>query len=349
MTFDDKFFNELERRGKKATQNGRTEYVKKAEAARAHNAVKPEEFRGTGIVSDAQIDKDIAKADELEQKYDKPGFIASALELVVNEGIDSGSFFTPTEEGDTIESINTCKYDDYINRVDTAATIHRANGEDLTFALDLYTGDEPEKALGKIARSSNEPDSNIFAGFTEIRYYEDSKGKKRMRHIPRYCIGVDKESTFAAVDEVGNVENLFQTTSMTTVKFKMLYEMSQQNALYEDYLYEYQDDFEAQANGDNEFQEALHAIEELDSIYQRELERAKKALGPAYTKLSIDEIAKQFKSKDKTFKTIVEATEKLSKDKQEQESETIALRARKSGKRIVQAFQRLVPPKPSTS
>ena len=349
MAFDDQFIRAMERKGKKETRQGRSEFVKKAEIARENNAADPADFLGTGIVPDAQIQQDIQTATDCEQRFGKPGYIASALELVVNEGIDSGSFFSPVENGDTIESIDTSKYDDYINRVDTAATIHRANGEDLTFAIDLYSGDEPEKALQKIAKSSNVAGSNIFAGFTEIRYYEDQNGKKRLRNVPRYCIGVDKESIFAAVDEVGGIKNYFQTTGMPSVKFKMLYEMSQQNALYEQYLYEYQDDFESQADGDNEFQKALHTMEDLDSIYQRELGMAKRDLGPAFQKLSIDEIAKHFMSEDSTFKTIVKATEKLTKekDKEEEEGKEIdAKQARRSGRRILEAFKRLASPKP---
>ena len=346
MGYDDEFFRQLEKRNRSVVRRGRTEFVQQAERQRDNNAADPEDFRGTGIVPDAQITRDVQKARQLEQKFGKPGFIASALELVVNQGVDSGYFFTTTGQNDKIESIDTSKYDDYINRVDTAATIHRADGTDLTFAIDLYSGNDPEKAIQKIAQSSNSNGSSIFAGFTEIRYYEDSKGQKRLRNVPRYCIGVDKESIFAAVDAVGDTGNLLQTMDMAEIRFKMLYEMSQQNGLFTNYLYEYSDNFGAQAQGDTDFQQALEAMQTLDNIYLHELEDAKRSLGKAYKDMPIDEIAKAFMKKDDTFKAIVKATERLIEDKENQEEETQPRRARLSGARILEALRRLVPPKP---
>ncbi len=345
MSYDDKIFRELEARNRESTRIEREKFVRGAETVRNNNAANPEDFRGTGIVPDDQIDKDIKKSQQLDKKFSKPGFVASALELVVNQGIDSGFFFSPAKHGDMIESIDTSKYDDYVNRVDTAATIHCANGKELTFALDLYSGDDPEKAMQKIARSSNIEESNLFAGFTEIRYYEDSKGKRRVRNIPRYCIGVDKEGILSAVDTIGGTGNLFQTTSMAEIKFKMLYEMSQQNELYTSYMYEYADNFEEQAENDTDFKQACDTMQDLDNIYLRELEEAKKSLGPEYSKLSIEEIAEQFMKQDSTFETIVEATKNLMEDKDSQEQEKEPQRARQSGKRILEALKRLVSPK----
>lgn len=341
MARDDAFFRAMERNNRRETRDGRTQFVKEAEEARDNDAADPNDFRGTGLVPDAQINADIKKAQELEEKYGKPGFIASALELVVNRGIDTGAFFSIASQDGVIESINTSKYDDYINRVDTAATIHHSKAPDLTFAIDLYSGDDGKKALQKIARSSNRIGSNIFAGFTEIRYYEDSNGKKRLKNVPRYCIGVDQESILAAVDTIDGTGNLFQTTNMDEIRFKMLYEMSQQNGLYTNYLYEYADNFETQAEKDPDFQQAISTMQTLDNLYLQELDDAKKKLGPAYSKLGINAIAKQFMQKDKTFKTIVNATEALMADKEGQAQEKNAMRARQGGRRILQALKRI--------
>ena len=64
-----------------------------------------------------------------------------------------------------------------------------------------------------------------------------------------------------------------------------------------------------------------------------------------FNKLSIEEIAEQFMKQDSTFETIVEATKNLMEDKDSQEQEKEPQRARQSGKRILEALKRLVPPK----
>lgn len=355
MGFQDRFFRDLERNSARKSEQTRTNFVNNAEAARNAAAVKPDDFRGEGIYTDEEIDHDNTTTALLAKKYQKPlqeRFIASALELVVERGIQQGRFFSP-QEGDTIESINTSKYDDYANRVDAAATIHRADGEDLTFALDLYSGTELEKALEKISvashvdskhRRTSHPD---FAGFTEISYYEDINGKARKINVPRYTIGMDKKSIFAAVDEIGGSGNLFSTVGINEIKFKMLYEMSKQNELYSSYLYDYEDS-DAYTGSDAEFEQRKSDMEELDSIYLRELESVKEKLGPAYAKLDYDQIAAEFRKKDQVFDTIIRATKKIQAEKEKEEidfdkPENLS-KAKKTGARIFATLKRLTTP-----
>lgn len=351
----DRFFRDLERNVTRKSEQARTDFVNNAEAARNAAAVKPDDFRSKGIYTDQEIDQDKATAALLAKKFQRPvqeRFLASALELVVERGIKQGRFFSP-QQGDTIESINTSKYDDYANRVDAAATIHRADGEDLTFALDLYSGTELGKALEKISVASH-IDSNHnrtshpdFAGFTEISYYEDKNGKARKINVPRYTIGMDKESIFAAVDEIDGSGNIFSTVGINEIKFKMLYEMSKQNELYSSYLYDYEDS-NAYTYPDAEFEQRKSNMEELDSIYLRELESVKEKLSEEYAELDYDEIAAEFRKKDQVFDTIISATEKIQTEKEKDgidfnKPENLS-KAKKTGNRIFAALKRLTAP-----
>lgn len=347
---------EKENEEKEKNKQARTDFVNNAKAARNEHAAKPDEFRGEGIYTDGEIDQDITTAERLVKIFKRSKeerFIASALELVVESGIQDRVFFTP-QKGDTIESIKTSEYDDYANRVDTAATIHRANGEDLTFALDLYSGTELKKALDKISVAShvdskhNRTSHPDFAGFTEISYYEDKNGKARKINVPRYTIGMDKESIFAAVDEINSPGgNLFSTVSINEIKFKMLYEMSKQNELYSSYLYDYEDS-DAYTDSDTEFKQRKSDMEELDKIYLQGLASVKKDLGAEYEDLTYEQIATEFRKKDRVFNTIIRATETIRREKDKEQIDfndpQNIEKAKKTGERIFDALQRITTP-----
>lgn len=341
---------------KEKNKEARTDFVNNAKAARDEQAAKPDEFRGKGIYTDGEIDQDITTAENLAKIFKKSKderFIASALELVMESGIQDRVFFTP-QKGDTIESIKTSEYDDYANRVDTAATIHRANGEDLTFALDLYSGTELKKALDKISVAShidskhNRTSHPDFAGFTEISYYEDAKKRKaRKINVPRYTIGMDKESIFAAVDEINGSGNLFSTVSINEIKFKILYEMSLQNELYSSYLYDYEDS-DAYTDSDTDFKQRKSDMEELDKIYLQGLASAKENLGEEYEDLTYEQIAAEFRKKDRVFNTIIRATETIRREKDKEQIDFNdpgnLSKAKKTGERIFDALHRITTP-----
>ena len=94
--------------------------------------------------------------------------------------------------------------------------------------------------------------------------------------------------------------------------------MSQQNALFENLLYDKLDNEEAS----EEEQQALHQMELLDNIYLKELDRLAKRLpqwanADCMTKAGtydIDKIAKKFMTgdeRDETFASIIETTQAI--------------------------------------
>ncbi len=256
------------------------------------------------------------------------GYHAKALETLVQFGVSQGQLLNdPTGESYVTEPVWTTRYDDIRNRIDAAATVHLLDTEEeeteteLTFGLDLTTNPDPDVIRSKILIGSNNK-SDLPAGFSTIKYYQDIDGRQGVRtFVPRYCIGISRESVDDYLDNLtidrNGVPHL-RRGNEPVPSFKILYEMSHQNELFEGPLYQKLDD----GTITEEEQAALHRMELLDNIYIKELSRIAKTL-PAYLTsdcmdkqghIDTDKVAQKFLSGeelDQTFASIISVTEQL--------------------------------------
>ena len=254
---------------------------------------------------------------------------AKALESLMMVGIAQGRWFNdPSNDTYRAEPIFTTRLDDISNRLDAAATVH-ANAEsnndhetaDLTFGIDLTTSSDPSTIRDKLLISSNNPDLGLPVGFTEMKYYRDRAGVEDSRNIPRYCIGISRDSIDGCLDKVtirpdGSI--LVDRSADNITQFKILYEMSLQNGLYEAPLIQKDED---ESISEDEAK-LLHRMELLDNIYLHELGRVAKRL-PLYAlqdgavkkngAYDYEQIAKNLveSTEDRTFAAIVHETQTL--------------------------------------
>ena len=208
-------------------------------------------------------------------------------------------------------------------RVHASPESNSANEEaELTFGIDLTTNPDQSVIRQKLLVGSNDPNIDLPAGFTQIEYYKNNDCRHDKKAcVPRYCIGISSDSVDDYLSTVRPDRNGISQISPRASQIpsaKIIYEMSQQNALFEKPLYDKVDNNEAS----EEEQEALHQMELLDNIYLKELDRLAKRLPPwanadCITKAGtydIDKIAKKFMTgdtRDETFASIIETTRAL--------------------------------------
>lgn len=212
---------------------------------------------------------------------------STGLERLFQFGIAQGDILNdPKNQSYETEPIWTNKYDDYRNCIDAAATIHarpESNSAheaiDITFGIDLTIDPTPSRIRNKLLIASNEDNLGYPAGFSRIKYFQDSTGAKSIKElVPRYCIGMSDD----AVDDYLEATTLdrngvphVREGAQLIPNFKILYEMSKQNELYEIQFYK-------KIDADIELTEteelALKQMSILDNIYLRELGRIAKKM-----------------------------------------------------------------------
>ena len=326
MSFESSFDRQFEREQRRQNE----QLVRRLEKAAARNTPSLDEFKGSGMHPNVERDKRYVEGTE-SRFTEESGYHAKGLELLIQYGIAQGRLLSdPSREPTYLtEPIWTTRYDDIKNRVDAAATVHAspesnsANEEaELTFGIDLTTNPDQSVIRQKLLVGSNDPNIDLPAGFTQIEYYKNNDCRHDKKAcVPRYCIGISSDSVDDYLSTVRPDRNgISQISPRASLipSFKILYEMSQQNALFEKPLYDKVDNNEAS----EEEQEALHQMELLDNIYLKELDRLAKRLPPwanadCITKAGtydIDKIAKKFMTgdtRDETFASIVETTRAL--------------------------------------
>ncbi len=326
MSFENRFDRALE-------QQRRAENERKAnflESAAAHNTPELSDFAdSTEHQQDLQADERYVQY--TESRFDEdPSYHAKGLEHFIQFGIAQGRLINDPENNSYLsEPIWVTRYDDLRNRIDTAATIHvfpeaSPDGEEheLSFGLDLTTNPSPDVIRRKLLVGSNDPSADYPAGFSRIKYYRDTDGFRSKRTcIPRYCIGISSTGVDDLLDDInidrsGNI--MIRNGAEAVPSFKILYEMSKQNELFETPLYQKED---AETLSDEE-EQALRDMEILDNIYLKELTRISAKLPPWATsgcigkdgKPDIEEIAQKFMSgedQDETFTSVIATTEDL--------------------------------------
>ena len=275
--------------------------------------------------------RDQAYVDRTEAHFnEEPGYHAKALEHIIQYGIAQGRILSdPTGESYQTAPIWTTRFDDISNRIDAAATVYPSESEDgssesnsgITFGIDLTTNPDPDTIRRKILVGSNSA-RELPAGFSQIVYYRDPNGERSQRsYIPRYCIGLDSESVDSYLDGLtidrNGVPHVRQGTDAVP-SFKILYEMSRQNELFESPLYQKLDD--GIATPDEQI--ALSRMEQLDNIYLQELDRIAKTLPEWLTKqcltksgtIDVPKVATYLSTgedADQTFTNIIQTTESL--------------------------------------
>ena len=324
MSFESSFDRQYEREQRRQNE----QLTKQLEAAAARNTPDLDEFKGSPKHPNVERDKKYVEGTE-KRFTEEAGYHAKGLELLIQYGIAQGRLLSdPTAESTYLtEPIWTTRYDDIKNRVDAAATVHagpesNSAGEEaeLTFGIDLTTNPDQSVIRQKLLVGSNDPNVDFPAGFTQIEYYKDANGEHdKKTFVPRYCIGISSDSVddyLASVRTDRNGISQIPPGASLIPSFKILYEMSQQNALFENPLYDKVDNEEAS----EEEQQALHQMELLDNIYLKELDRLAKRLpqwanADCMTKAGtydIDKIAKKFMTgdeRDETFASIIETTQ----------------------------------------
>lgn len=326
MSFESSFDRQYEREQRRQNE----QLTKRLEAAAARNTPDLDEFKGSPKHPNVERDKKYVEGTE-KRFTEEAGYHAKGLELLIQYGIAQGRLLSdPTVESTYLtEPIWTTRYDDIKNRVDAAATVHagpesNSAGEEaeLTFGIDLTTNPDQSVIRQKLLVGSNDPNVDFPAGFTQIEYYKDANGEHdKKTFVPRYCIGISSDSVddyLASVRTDRNGISQIPPGASLIPSFKILYEMSQQNALFENPLYDKVDNEEAS----EEEQQALHQMELLDNIYLKELDRLAKRLpqwanADCMTKAGtydIDKIAKKFMTgdeRDETFASIIETTQAI--------------------------------------
>ena len=270
-------------------------------------------------------DKEYVARNQRNFEYSKSAddqYHPKAIEYLVQLSINNGNLFYDEEnESYTADSIWPTEFDDYSNRVD-AAFFLRSSDFKCPVAFDITTKPDESGVREKILISSNDKNLGYPVGLTDIRYCRDEDGDLSWQtRVPKYCVGVDKRTIDdtlerSSVPELGGLKIDKEQTAL--ISFKILYEMSQQNALFENPLYDKVDNEEAS----EEEQQALHQMELLDNIYLKELDRLAKRLpqwanADCMTKAGtydIDKIAKKFMTgdeRDETFASIIETTQAI--------------------------------------
>ena len=301
------------------------------ERSAAHNTPKLSDFNDSPEHAQEVAD-DERYVQHTESRFDEdPSYQAKGLEHFIQFGIAQGRLLNDPENNDYLtDQIWVTRYDDLRNRLDTAATVHvfpeaSPDGEEheITFGLDLTTNPSPDVIRRKLLVGTNDPNVDLPAGFSQIKYYRDADGFRSKREcIPRYCIGISSAGVDDLLDDItidssGNIRIRSQGAEAVP-SFKILYEMSKQNELFESPLYQ-KEDSDALTP---EEEQALRNMEILDNIYLKELERIAKLLPPWATtgaidrngKIDIQKIAENFMAgdeRDETFTSVIATTEDL--------------------------------------
>ena len=266
-----------------------------------------------------------------ESRFDEEhGYHAKALEHFIQFGIAQGQILSSPDNGSYLtEQVWVTRYDDIRNRLDTAATMHvfpeaSPDGEEheITFGFDLTTNPSPDVIRQKLLVGTNDPTAHLPAGFSQLKYYRDVNGiRGRQDCIPRYCIGIGSDSVDDLLDDTqidrsGNIK--IRNGAGNVPSFKILYEMSKQNELFEGPLYQKEDE----GTLTDEEEQALRDMEALDGIYLRELDRIARQLPPwalrnctdKNGKPDVEKVAHHFmdgEDRDETFASVIATTEDL--------------------------------------
>ena len=327
MGFESRFDRALEQSRRR--ENEQT--VNKLDAAAELLTPKLSEF-ATSPDHSADVEADERYVQGTESRFDQdPSYHAKGLEHFFQFGIGQGRLLSDPSENNLYETEQTwvTRFDDLRNRIDAAATVHvfKDGSPDhrehaITFGIDLTTNPDPSVIRRKILVGSNDPSVDFPVGFSQIKYYRDRNGfRGRRTCIPRYCIGMSSESTDDMLDgvSVSGGQIHIKPGTEAVPAFKILYEMSKQNGLFETPLYRKDDD----GTITEEEAQALADISILDGVYIRELSRIAKQL-PAWARegceksngvIVIDKVAEKFMQgdeRDETFATIVAVCQELS-------------------------------------
>lgn len=259
---------------------------------------------------------------------------ADALEAMFQFEIGLGTMLSdPANETYSTDAIQVTRYDDLRNRIDVAATVHatpESNDDgvsaNITFGIDLTTDPTPARIREKILVATNNRDADLPAGFSRLDFYRNSNTNPpeegTLTCVPRYCIGINTENVDETLSDSTITEGRFSfSRRLADVNnFKILYEMSKQNELYETPLYQKED---AGTITEQE-KEALAQLQILDNIYLKELDRitkkmpawaAERGKDPKTGKISPDKIAQYLMTgedvADPVFAQIVDTCDQL--------------------------------------
>lgn len=316
MSYEDYLDRKLEQERKKQNEST-AESLKKLSERRA---IKLESFRTEE--NSREINRDLRYVEGSKLNFDEDkSYEAKALESIFYFNVARGNWLSDIE-GDsfTSEAVMPAEYDDIRNRIDIATTIHTTEGN-RTFGIDVTTNPDEDVIRKKILFASNDPDFEApAAGFGQLKYYADSTGPKgKLSPIPRYCIGINKESVNNILDSTSASERGLHFGKLHPIEqFKILHEMAVQNELFETPLYAKEDD----GTLTEEEEQCLRYIETLDTIYLVERERivnelkAQKSWALEFGD-DFDSIAKRLTTPssdtepDETFASILAVTEEL--------------------------------------
>ena len=252
-------------------------------------------------------------------------FRAKALEAVTVIRINQGAWFNdPADNTYFAEATPTNGDDDISNCSDVMVTLHTTEDSpaqteaDLPFSIDVTTTNDPDKITSKLLVGTNDPGVSLPVGFTRLKYYKHPDGQIGNMVMPRYCIGISSQSVddiLEMTDERPDKSFSFGGSDLTT-RFKILYEMSLQNQLFEGPLY-YQED---SGTLSDEHEKLLRQMEQLDAVYVTELTKLAKRLPDFATrgtdfdlqKIALNLQKGQFGDDgDETFRMICEQTERI--------------------------------------
>ncbi len=184
MTFkDNNFLNDL---------------LEKARKTNRIDKINPKSFRD--LYGAEVIDNDLnwvrqQKQKHLEQNSDSEIWhkkIADILEAILHDQIEKNDFFGPR-----VNTIKTCKYDDFINHIDSIIEISKPDQRIPDYsgvALDVTSASNPNSLSKKINRILNNISNNRLA---KIKYFQSDESNIRgeLRNVPLFVIGCDLKHT----------------------------------------------------------------------------------------------------------------------------------------------------------
>ena len=156
-----------------------------------------------------EVDSDTRYLEDRKKDFSGKGWLAKQLENISSHGfvddewlgnVSSKTGRAPFEVSPIYTAVDSTgtPYDDVVNRIDYAVSIHSTDGQeesiigfDVTLNNDILTD--------KLFRTTNDERKNLPFGFSglDYGYLPDETMLSKMRNIPRYCVAMNLDEETA--------------------------------------------------------------------------------------------------------------------------------------------------------
>lgn len=153
----------------------------------------------------------------------------------------------------TTDTSATTEYDDYRHRIDAFTTLtfakaqpnaeHQASSIRAVMGFDATISGNRKVITEKLTRCSNDKQTPLPFGFSQIKYYVNNRSASRQLLVPRYVIGIsgqrvqDLQEMARIERQNGKITDMrFNTGQSAMTRFMVLSEIRAQNELYKTML-----------------------------------------------------------------------------------------------------------------